>query len=109
MPWAPSHQDFGSDLHALRLDALDLSLQCPGIEDDAVADHRRRAGDDARRQQRKLIDLAINDQRVAGIVAALEAHDHVRPAREPVDNLAFAFIAPLRADDRYVAQVESPM
>ena len=103
------HQDVGRHLDALRLDSLDLSLQCPGIEDHAVADNRRRAGDDARRQQGKLIDLTVDDQCVPGVVPALKAHDHVRPAREPVDDLALALVAPLRTDDRYVAQVESPM
>jgi hypothetical protein len=31
----------------------------------------------ARRQQRELVGLAVDDQRMAGIVAALEAHDDV--------------------------------
>ena len=33
--------------------------------------------DDARRQQRQLVGLLADDERVAGIVAALEAHDDV--------------------------------
>ncbi len=101
------HQDFGRDLHALLADALDFGLQRPGIEHDAIADHRRRAGDDARRQQRQLVGLAADDERVAGVVAALKADDHVGAARKPVDDLALAFVAPLRADDGYVAQIES--
>ena len=103
------HQDLRRDLHALFLDSLDLGLQRPRIEHDAVADDRRRAGDDPRREQRQFVGLAADDERVARIVAALEAHDHVGPAGEPVDDLAFALVAPLRADDRNVAQVESPM
>ena len=78
------------------------ALQRPGIEHDAVADHRRRAADDARGQQRQLVDLVADDQRVAGIVPALEAHDHVGALGEPVDDLALALVAPLRADHRYV-------
>jgi hypothetical protein len=53
----------------------------------------------ARRQQREFIDLAIDDQGMAGIVAALKADHHVGPLGEPVDDLAFSFVAPLGADD----------
>ena len=43
--------------------------------------------------------LAVDDQRVAGIVAALEARHGSGPLGQQVDNLALAFIAPLGADD----------
>ncbi len=46
--------------------------------------------------------LAADHQRVAGIVAALEAHHALRMVGEPVDDLALAFVAPLRADHDYV-------
>src|ERR1700692_2830963 len=36
---------------------------------------------------------------MAGIVAALEAHDNVSILRQPVDDLALPFVAPLGADD----------
>ena len=36
---------------------------------------------------------------MAGIVAALEAHDDIGPAGQPVHHLALALVAPLRADD----------
>src|ERR1700680_2142703 len=36
---------------------------------------------------------------MAGIVAALEAHDNVGLLRQPVDDLALPFVAPLGADD----------
>ena len=39
---------------------------------------------------------------MAGIVAALEAHDDVGPLRQPVDDLALAFVAPLGADDDHI-------
>jgi hypothetical protein len=35
---------------------------------------------------------------MAGIVAALVARNHVSPLREQVNDLSFAFIAPLGAD-----------
>jgi hypothetical protein len=43
--------------------------------------------------------VAADDQRVAGIVPPLVADDGLRVIREPIDDLSFAFIAPLGADD----------
>ncbi len=97
----------GGDVDALLANALDLGLQRPGVEDDAVADDGRRAANDARRQKRKLVGLLADDQRVAGIVPALEAHHHVGAACQPVDDLALAFVAPLGADDGHVSHDES--
>ena len=48
---------------------------------------------------RRTVFAAADDQRMAGVVAALEAHDALRALGQPVDDLAFAFIAPLGADD----------
>ena len=87
-----------------RAQALDLLEQRPGIDHDAVADQRELAlADHARRQQRQLVGGAVDDQRVAGIVAALEADHDVGALAEPVDDLALALVAPLGADDGDVA------
>ncbi len=40
--------------------------------------------------------------RVAGVVAALRADDHVRLLGQHVNDLAFAFIAPLGADQNRI-------
>src|SRR5687767_15998625 len=45
---------------------------------------------------------------MAGIVAALEAHDHVGALRQPIDDLALALVAPLRTDDRYIRHTRLP-
>ena len=50
----------------------------------------------------ELVGLVADDQRVAGIVAALEADDDVGAAGQPVDDLALALVAPLAADHGYV-------
>ena len=42
---------------------------------------------------------ALDDERMAGVVAALEARDRADPLGEQVHDLAFAFVAPLGADD----------
>ena len=52
--------------------------------------------------RRQLVDLAVDDQRVPGIVPALKARDDVGPLGKPVDDLALALVAPLRAHDNHV-------
>ena len=52
--------------------------------------------------------VPVDHQRVPGVVPALEARDHVRPLAQPVDDLALALVAPLRADDHHVAHAASP-
>ena len=99
----------GDDIHALRLELGDLGNEGMRIEHDAVADDRQLAlAHDARWKQRQLVDLAIDDQRMAGIVAALEADDDIGPLRQPVDDLALAFVAPLRADDHHIGHSNFP-
>ena len=101
------------DLQALRIDvdaalpeAVDLADEMPGIEDDAVADDAELAGaHDARRQKRQLVGLVADDERVAGIVAALEAHDDVGALAEPVDDLALALVAPLGAHHHHICHL----
>src|SRR4051794_19068711 len=43
---------------------------------------------------------------MAGIVAALEAHDDVGLFRQPVDDLALPFVAPLGADDDNIGHLK---
>ena len=74
-------ENLGGHLDALRRDLVDFGLERPGIEHDAIADHRRGAANDARGQQRQLVGLVADDQSVAGVVAALKAHHHVGAAR----------------------------
>ena len=47
--------------------------------------------------------MPLDDQRVAGVVPTLEAHHALGMVGQPVDHLAFAFVAPLGADDDHVA------
>ena len=87
-------------LDPLAAHLLDLVDEMIGIEDDAVADDRKLARThDARGKQRELETFAVDDQRMAGVVAALKAHDDVGPDRQPVDDLALSLVAPLGADN----------
>ncbi len=93
-------QVFRADGHALPSQLGDFIEERLRIDHHAVADDRKLGRpQDARRQQRQLVGFAVDDQRVAGIVAALEAHDDVSLLRQPVDDLALPLVAPLGADD----------
>jgi hypothetical protein len=76
-----------------------LAQQHDRVHDHAVADD---AGDvrvqDARGHQLELELAVLGDDRVAGVVAALGADDHVGLRGEVVDHLAFALVSPLAAD-----------
>jgi hypothetical protein len=99
----------GADIDALAAYRVDFAEQCPRIDDHSVADDRQLARPDHPRGKKAQFVLDIADhQRVAGIVAALKAHDDIGPLREPVDDLALAFIAPLRADHGDIAHLAAP-
>ena len=96
-------QIVGRDLDALRCELGDFVHQMMRIEDDAIADDRELSGPhDARGQQRELIDIVVDDERMPGIVAALKAHHDVGLERQPIDDLALAFVAPLGADHHHI-------
>ncbi len=99
------HQPFRGDLDALLAQPADLVEQVPRIDHHAVADHRQLALDQARGQQRQLVDVVAHHQGVAGVVPALEADHHVGTVRQPVDDLALALVAPLGADHGDVGHV----
>ena len=85
---------------ALRLEHVDLVDQHRGIDDHAVADDRRHPRvEDAARHELELEHLAVDDERVARVVAALIADAHRRFLGEVVGDPTLAFVAPLRADD----------
>jgi hypothetical protein len=91
------------DGDALAPELLDLLDEVEGVHDNAVADHGELAAThDAGGQEAEFIDHAINDERMPGIVPALIAHHDIGLLREPVDDLALAFVAPLGADYDHV-------
>jgi hypothetical protein len=86
------------------LQPFDLFEQLGGRQHHAVADValHARAHDAAGDQVQRGLH-AVDHQRVAGVVAALEAHHALRHLGQPVDQLALAFVAPLGADDDHIA------
>ena len=76
------------------------SMQRARVDHDAVADDRRDVRvQHARRDEVELEDLVADDDGVAGVVAALVAHDHRDLLGQEVGGLALALVAPLEADD----------
>ena len=103
------HQVLRADRHPLPPQLLDLAEERPGVEHHPVADDAELARPhDARGKERELVDRAVDDEGVPGVVAALEAGDHVGALGEPVDDLALALVAPLGAHDHHVAHVRRP-
>ena len=102
------HQRLGRDIHALLADRGDLTHQMPRVQHDAIADDAELATTHHARGQRvQLVDLPVDDQRVARIMATLEARDHIGTFRQPIDDLAFAFIAPLGPDNNDISHGRS--
>ena len=101
-------QGIGSDGHALRQQLLDLCLQRPGIEHDAITDNAGRATDDTGGQQRQLVHRLPHDQRVTGIMSALKSDDDIGALGEPVDDLSLALVTPLGADHCDIGHREFP-
>ena len=86
--------------HAGRFQFVDFLDQRGRRQHHAVADQAQRVGaQDAGRDQVQDGLLAPDDQRVAGIVAALETDDGTDFLGEQIDDLALAFIAPLGAEN----------
>ena len=95
----------GADLQARDVDAAlgqpcHLAEQDPRIDDDPIADDRYAVRPKhAARDEVQGVRLRADDHRVAGVIAALVAHDIVDPATEQVGGLSLALIAPLGTDE----------
>jgi hypothetical protein len=87
---------------ATGLERFDFLEQDCGIDDDAGTDQVDGSRvEDAGGNYVEDRRFAIHDQRVAGVVAALEPGHEIRTRTEPIYDLAFAFIAPLGAYTDY--------
>ncbi len=91
------------DRHAAldqRVRLLDQRVQ---RQHDAVADQAAHAvAQDARRNQVQHRLLAADDERVTGIVAALETCHRGSAVGQQVNDFTFTLVTPLRANDNYI-------
>ena len=86
----------------------DLGFEGDGVDDHPVAHHVQDAFvQDAGRDEVEDEGLAVGLDGVAGVVAAVVARHYLHLVGEEVDDLAFAFVAPLGADDHDVGHVRS--
>ena len=93
------HEDEAGSGVAATLQVVELVDHDLRVDDAPRADRRRLAGDDPRGDLPDLVRLAVDDDRVPGVRAALVAADEVRLLGEQVDDLALPLVAPLRTDD----------
>ena len=85
---------------ALGLEHVDLGEEHRRVDDDPVADHRRDVGvEDAARHELEREGLAVDDDRVAGVVPALVADAERALLGEVVGETALALVTPLGTDD----------
>ncbi len=84
---------------AQRLETVELLDQHLGVDDAAVADDARLAVQDAGRDLADLERFVADHDRMPRVRTALVAADEIRLLGEQVDDLPFAFVAPLRSDD----------
>jgi hypothetical protein len=85
--------------HAPLFQAVDLLEEHAGVDDDAVADDRRDPrGQHAGRQDVQRVTFFVDDDGVAGVVAALVPDDILNAVTEQVRCLALTLVAPLSAD-----------
>jgi hypothetical protein len=88
------------EVDPLRAQVVQLAREDLRVDHDAVADRALQAGvEDPARDQVELPLDVVADDRVAGVVAALEADHEIRVLREQIDDLALALVAPLGAHD----------
>ncbi len=89
-----------ADVNAEREQLVHLGEQGHGIEDDAVADNGDAVGaEGSAGNELEHEALAVNDDGVAGVVAAGIAGNDGKVSAKNVNDLALAFIAPLGAEN----------
>ncbi len=90
----------------LREQAVDLLRNRDWINDHAIADDAHFARtQDAGGNQMKNIFLSLCDDGMTGVVAALGADDDIGVLGQKIDDFAFAFVAPLSADEDGIGHV----
>ena len=95
-------------IDAAAFEPIDLLEQHFGIHHNAIADDRRGArADDAGRQQVQRIRFVAHHHRVACVVAAVEPGNIIHLGANQIGGFAFAFVAPLGADQYDSGHVRS--
>ena len=89
--------DTALDIDPVLLQLVDLRQQRLRIDDHTVPDHTDHAGMENAGRDEPQDELGPSRvDGMAGVVAALISRDDVEARRQQIDDLAFAFVAPLR-------------
>jgi hypothetical protein len=94
---AVGQKEAPGDVDPLGSHGVDLGEERFGVDDDPRADDAHPSADDARRKEMKREVAVLELDGMAGVVAAVIARDDIESIREQIDDLAFAFVAPLAA------------
>ena len=90
-------------------DPVQLLEKRLGVDDHAVGDDRELFGmQDARGQQRELVGLAVEDDRMPRVVTAKVPHDDVVVLGEQIDDFPLGLISPLQPDHGCCRHVACP-
>jgi hypothetical protein len=84
---------------AARLELVQLLEEDARVDDEPGAEHALLAPEDPRGHVLELVGLAVGDDGMARIGAALVAAHEIGVLGEQIDDLALALVSPLRADD----------
>jgi hypothetical protein len=97
---AVRNKEMTVDFHPRLAQSTSLFQECEGIKDNAISNDAAATGaQHAARDELQDKLLAVNDDGVAGVVSAGVTGYNRKVFRENVDDLAFAFIAPLGANE----------
>ena len=100
------HQPAGGHVNALGVQLVQFLAEDDRVQDHAVADEALLARmKDTRGDEVQDALLAVDHQGVPRVVAALETDDGVRALGEHVDDLAFALVSPLGAENHDIGHL----
>ena len=96
--------DAGLCIDSSTLNRVDLFDEFHGIDDHAVSDHTLDVRiQDPRRDQVQCVFRITNDHGMSGVGASVVPDHHVMSGGQKIDDLALAFVTPLKSDDRGVS------
>lgn len=104
-----AEQELGG-VDAALVQSAQLGEQDRRVDDDPVADDRDTSrGENSGREKVERVLLVADDDRVAGVVAALVAHHVIDRAAEQVGGLSLAFVTPLSTEQHKCGHRRTPL
>jgi hypothetical protein len=99
-----AHSDIIIDLHSVFSELLDFLKKRLRIDDNPVPDQTQLAWmKNARRNEMENDFFPVDDHSVTGIVPSLVAGHAIKGGSQEVNDLSFAFISPLSAQNKQIS------